>query len=1649
MKDSKNDIRTSSTRSNETLAAQTTLSSAMQPVITEIYSDSGRTIGAVLPGTSIDDATPRFTGRAEPGSLVEIFSWGVKLGEGYANDDGIFSFTTTTPFQAGGQLISVKSTQANGEVWDRAYYDLTYIAIRHPLDAAQPVNQDPVLSKPVIEGAYDNRNGEVLIEGRYTEDTTPLLKGTADPLAMLYVKNRIGQVVGSVQANSEGKWELEVQSTIGGSWVVVAVDPNDPSSVSYASEEIDIRIGVEPPPPLPTPDIWSVYDNEDIGSRLNSGDTTDDTTPTFSGGAYARGMTIIVRNHGKEIGQTEVNSDGEWSWTPASALEAGSYSLTFEVVDNEGNVHASEPFILEVVIPVVAQILYADDNVGDVTDPLNTGDRTDDETPTLHGSANPNSLVKIYYKGYYYLGSAESNANGEWSFTPSNKLPAGIHNFFAREVNEHGTELAKSPEFTLEIVPVIEYTAPTVSNVYDNVLAQKYLNNGSITDDTTPRFSGRGTPNSTLEVRDNGTFITEVQVNSSGNWSWTSTQGLEPGEHRFSFVTVGEDGREYASADFNLEIITQLAGRIDSAGDNVGAVTDPLISGSRTDDTTPTLNGAGTPGGIARIYDNNRLIGSAKINESGEWSFTPSSALAAGAHNFYAKVTGPDGTVLANSPTFSLTIAPPVSYTAPTVSNVYDNVLTQKYLSSGSITDDTTPRFSGRGTPNSTLEVRDNGTFITEVQVNSSGNWSWTANQPLKPGEHRFSFVTVGEDGGEYASADFNLEIISHVAGRIDIAEDNVGRVTDPLTNGSKTDDSTPTLKGVGTPGGKVEIYDRYNYLGTAEINAEGNWSFTPLRNLQDGSYSFRAHVISPDGTRLSQSEPFNLIIAKPVEYYAPIINNIQDNEGYRSSLMGGGITDDTTPTFTGYGVPNSIIEVRINGETIQTVNVNGSGGWFYTPSPALKPGKHEFTFVSTDESGKEFSTAIIPLEIITHIVGNIESADDNVGDNTDPLLNGAHTDDTQPTLRGVGTPNGHAEIYRHGMYQTTVSINEKGEWSYTPVNALDNGTHKFTATVISPDGGRLNPSPAFMLTVKAPVDYFAPIIEVVFDGVGRMDVLSNGDTTDDTRPSFTGKATLGSKVAVYVDGIYQTSSDVSSSGSWFYMPSRSLENGKHTFSFVTVDDKGNEYRSEAFTLTIEPLVPSRILSADDNVGNVTDLLVDGSRTDDTLPVFHGTGARNGTVTVYTHAGLVGTAKIRADGTWSLTPETPLAIGSHEFKALVTDANGFTDLPSPAFQLVVTSLDDFQAPTFLYGIDTEGRQEIVYSGGISDDTTPTLHGAGHPNSTVRIRHTATGNEVEVPVNAQGWWSWTPVASLSEGEHSFTVIGIDEDLNEHSAENGNGYVVNIVYPTDNKIVSATDDIGSTETLLAGAQTDDATPTLHGLSVANADVWVYDNDKFIGMAVANEKGEWHFTPEEPLPMGVHHFSARSHDPLSTNMTPASPTFALEIVPVVDAPVEPEVAPPPPVILAAYDNRDGERLIGEGEPSGDPNPLLRGTAQPLSIVRVMQAQYSFGTAIADENGNWSLELTRVAGKVSLTAMAINPDNDLFLPSEFSEVFPLLIRDDGRDHDLRSLLQDADASLFAEPEPEIRTTQPVEPVAFVPASVALAADWETPHHE
>jgi hypothetical protein len=1859
MKDSKHDLRSSTTSLSD--AQHALLASVPAPIIKEVFQDSGPNPGPVENNTRIDDAMPRFSGTAAPGSLVSIYSiLGGKLGEGYANENGEFSFVITTPLPGGNNKLYAQA-ELNGQQSDiSGGFTLYYSSIKHPANPDQPVDQAPTLSTPVIEGVYDNRDGqETKLEGPVIGDATPLLKGSADPLMLIYITNVFNQPVGSTYVKADGTWEMEIANLTGemkGSLIspfqAVTVDPENPASVSYNSKTVDFRIQadtiVEPenpqlpekptaplieslfdnvgktefissggvtddamptvsgkaspnslirlftgarligegyaneqgyfsievnrpldmgfniiratstvdgvssddsnffsltfseapigtapfippyvvdvtvdeprqdpitdggatpdgtpllhgmanhnatviirlngevfaevrandkghwffeprtplklgenvftfaavdnegeeqisaqsftlqitptvtvlyaeddvapktdalnsgertdddrptlhgrgtpngivtihtengvlgstmvnaqgewsftpdtdlPPdtyrfrpvishpdaelpfsgeyfeliiiaPVPlTPEIIDVRDDEGTHYWLNSGDATDDTTPTFNGYVDAAGMTIVVRDNGKVIGNVEVGQYGDWLYRPEPALDVGSHSLTFEIVDAKGKAHASEPFLLEVVAPIATQILSADDNEGDEQSSLTSGARTDDATPTLHGTGTPNAIVRLY-NGYDYLGSAKINGEGKWNFTPDYPLENGQYHFTAREVDQYGSLQPASAEFILDIAPPIEYFAPTVGEVYDYVGRHKLLKNGDYTDDTAPDFHGGGMPGSTIHVYIDGKFAGEVKVNNWSYWNFKPNPALQPGDHTFSFATVGADGKEYASEAFNLQIITHTPGRIDLAEDNVGDVTDPLNSGARTDDTTPTLKGVGTPNGIVTIYDNWIPLGSAKINANGEWSFTPSRDLQAGSHSFNAVVTGPDGTTLAASPDFRLDIQlppPPIEYFAPTISNVYDDEGRQTYLQNGSLTDDARPRFSGRGMPNTKIDVLLDGQKIGEADINFMGYWSFTPAQPLTSGHHSFSFVTVGADGTDYASETFSLEVITQVAARIDFAEDNVGDDTDQLKNGSRTDDTTPTLHGVGTPGGTVRIYyGNWSTFGSAKINADGTWSVTPNRPLPAGEHNLFASVTGPDGTTLPQSPVFTLTIAKPVNYFAPEVDYVTDNAGSYNYLADNDITDDATPTFTGRGVPNSKIEVRDNGSKVGEIDIDRFGNWTYTPQAALTTGDHSFTFVTKNEKGNEFISEPFTLEIITQVAGRIVSADDNVGDVTDPLTSGSRTDDTTPTLHGVGTPGGRVDIHDGYSYIGAAQIGPDGTWSFTPQFVLQDGTHHFRATVTGPDGTQLPESPTFSLTITKPVEYSAPIVLDILDDVGNQSNLWHGNATDDTTPTFNGYGVPNSKIQVRINDQDVMEIAVNSRGQWSYTPQPALQPGKHSFTFVSIAENGQRFASDVIELRVFTPVAGRITSADDNVGDLTDPLTSGARTDDATPTLRGVGTPGGTVEILRNGETWGFAEINEKREWSFTPTRPLVNGESVFSAEVTNPDG-TKLPAgPTFSLIIDAPVLYSAPVIDGVVDNVHGQTILSDGDTTDDATPTFVGKALADSTIAV-YVNDKYYGDAKVNQWGDWVYTPSPALDKGEHTFSFVTVDDKGDEYRSE---AFTLHIDPAIPLAILSADDDVGAvTDPLFSGSSTDDTQPTLRGTGTPGSIIEIFGTGGLFATETISPEGNWSWTPDQPLSAGSYQF--------------------------------------------------------------------------IGVVRIP--------------GRFEYEST----------------NEFALTITTSEI--------DRSIDLRSLLQDGDTPLFDEPQAELSTRQPIEPTAFVPASDPRVQDWET----
>lgn len=85
--------------------------------------------------------------------------------------------------------------------------------------------------------------------------------------------------------------------------------------------------------------ITTMQDN--MGSEQGAvmpGAVTDDNTPTLEGGGQLPGSSVEIRDNGKVIGSAIADKDGNWSFTPETALPDGKHDLVVVITDPQGNV---------------------------------------------------------------------------------------------------------------------------------------------------------------------------------------------------------------------------------------------------------------------------------------------------------------------------------------------------------------------------------------------------------------------------------------------------------------------------------------------------------------------------------------------------------------------------------------------------------------------------------------------------------------------------------------------------------------------------------------------------------------------------------------------------------------------------------------------------------------------------------------------------------------------------------------------------------------------------------------------------------------------------------------------------------------------------------------------------------------------------------------------------------------------------------------------------------------------------------------------------------------------------------------------------------------------------------------------------------------
>ena len=226
-------------------------------------------------------------------------------------------------------------------------------------------------------------------------------------------------------------------------------------------------------------------------------------------------------------------------------------------------------------------------------------------------------------------------------------------------------------------------------------------------------------------------------------------------------------------------------------------------------------------------------------------------------------------------------------------------------------------------------------------------------------------------------------------------------------------------------------------------------------------------------------------------------------------------------------------------------------------------------------------------------------------------------------------------------------------------------------------------------------------ITEVIDDVAGGVDhgnikdndVVVNGVTkkglTNDSTPTFKGKADPNSVVELY-DGTTKIGSTTTDKfGNWSITPATPLGEGAH--SITASSPATNAIKaSDPATITVDTGTKVTFDSVTDDVaggvvnGNVkgNDVTVDGKTlkglTNDNTPTLSGKAEAGSTVEIFDGTNKIGQVEAKADGSWKFEVSTPLSDGEHELKVKTTDKAGNTAEAAPVTITVDTKVTNLK-----------------------------------------------------------------------------------------------------------------------------------------------------------------------------------------------------------------------------------------------------------------------------------------------------------------------------------------------------------------------------------
>ncbi|MBB6523477.1 Ig-like domain-containing protein [Pseudoteredinibacter isoporae] len=664
--------------------------------------------------------------------------------------------------------------------------------------------------------------------------------------------------------------------------------------------------------------------------------------------------------------------------------------------------------------------------------------------------------------------------------------------------------------------------------------------------------------------------------------------------------------------------------------------------------------------------------------------------------------------------------------------------------------DDDSLELSGSSNPNETIRIYQNGTFIGETTADSSGQWSYTANQ-LSEGSHSFTASSVDTQGVESLPSSAYVVNVDQTA--VVASDLQIEGISGLLQSGGSTNNGRVNFSGKAEENARIDIYDNGQLIGSTQADANGLWQVN--LDLPDGQHDISTVVVDEAGN----SSPASNAISLEVDSNASVQNSVNTLSTPPEVILppgvpiqNGGFTNDNTPVIRGTATPNATVTVSVNGDTYGPFNADNQGNWELQITTPLPEGEAVFRARAVNSFGESYSAYSLTIDTEASPAPIINDAVDDVGLYQGDIDSGSTTDDNEITLQGTGTPGEFITVYDGGTFLGATNVQPDGTWTFTPNAPLDDGVHNITTYTIDAAGNTSTESSGFEVTIDTSAE--VPVITHLVDDQGSgTGNIQAGETTDDPLPEVVGTAEPDAKITISLNGQVLSEVTADDQGNWSYQLTDELTSGTHTFTATQVDPAGNE-SAPSVNFEFEANVNASPIANDDSftvngVATLDVLANDSDPDNDTL-----------SVTRVVSQGNHGTAHINQSGELVYTPNGQNSnTVSDTLTYEVSDGKGGVATATVTLQV----LPPIAEPTIdLIASSDSGKFD---NDNITNDTTPTFTGTASAGSTVVLF--GDGIKVgETVADSNGQWTITS-SQLTDDAYSFHVESSDGNVSRSS------------------------------------------------------------------------------------------------------------------------------------------------------------------------------------------------------------------------------------------------------------------------------------------